>query len=103
MKEAQPQAIQLADYRPPAFFVDTIDLDVDIRENHALVRARLAIRRNAPGPLVLDGDELELVSVRLDGREPKHTVSAEQLTIPDVPDRFTLETETRIVPQKNTK
>ena len=103
MREPQAKAIQLKDYTPPAFFVDTIELDVDIREDHALVRAKLAIRRNAPGPLLLDGDELELVSVSLNGKEPRYSVSAEQLTIQDVPDRFTLETLTRIVPQKNTK
>jgi aminopeptidase N len=103
MREPQAKAINLKDYTPPAFSVDTVELDVDIREDHALVRAKLAVRRNAPGPLVLDGDELELVSVLVDGKEPKYSVSAEQLVIPDVPDRFALETVTRIVPQKNTK
>ena len=103
MKEAQPRAIHLKDYAPPPFRVETVDLDVDIREDHALVRAKLAIRRNRPGPLVLDGDELELVSVALDGKPVRHEVTAEKLTIPDVPDAFTLETVSRIVPQKNTK
>ncbi|HEV7476978.1 MAG TPA: aminopeptidase N [Burkholderiales bacterium] len=103
MREPQAKAIHLKDYTPPAFSVDTVELDVDIRADHALVRAKLAVRRNAPGPLVLDGDELELVSVLLEGKEPKYTVSAEQLVIADVPERFTLETVTRIVPQKNTK
>jgi aminopeptidase N len=103
MREAQANAIHLKDYTPPAFSVDTVELDVDIRDDHALVSAKLRIRRNAPGPLVLDGDELQLVSVLVDGNAPKHTVSAEHLTLPDVPDRFTLETVTRILPQKNTK
>src|SRR5688572_12208956 len=103
MKEAQANAIHLKDYSPPAFSVDSVDLDVDIRDDHALVRAKLEVRRNAPGPLVLDGDELELVSVRVNGKESRHSVTAEHLTLPEVPDRFTLETVTRIVPQKNTK
>jgi aminopeptidase N len=107
MKEAQPRAIQLKDYAPPPFRVDTVDLDVDIREDHALVRARLEIRRNAgTGPLVLDGDELELVSVTLNGnalQANEFSVTAEKLTIAGVPDAFTLETVSRIVPQKNTK
>ena len=68
MREPQPKTIQLKDYAPPAFRVETVELDVDIRDDHALVRAKLAVRRNAPGPLVLDGEELELVSVALDGR-----------------------------------
>jgi aminopeptidase N len=103
MREPQPKAINLKDYAPPAFRVESVHLDVDIREDHALVSAKLQVRRNAAGPLVLDGDELELVSVLLDGKEPKHSVTAQSLTIADVPDAFTLETVTRIVPQKNTK
>ncbi|HEU4922312.1 MAG TPA: hypothetical protein VFT23_04475, partial [Burkholderiales bacterium] len=65
MREPLPKAIHLKDYVPPAFRVDSVELDVDIREDYALVKARLAIRRNSAGPLVLDGDELELVSVAL--------------------------------------
>src|SRR5687767_2570080 len=103
MKEAQPRAIHLKDYAPPAFRVETIDLDVEIREDHALVTAKLEVRRNTAGPLVLDGDELELVSVTLNGSAVRHEVTPEKLTIPDVPDAFTLETVSRIVPQKNTK
>ena len=103
MKEAQPRAIHLKDYASPAFSVATIELDVDIRAQDAIVKAKLAVRRNRPGPLVLDGDELELVSVTLDGKPVRHEVTAEKLTIPDCPDSFTLETVSRIVPQKNTK
>ena len=54
---------------------------------------------------MLDGDELELVS-RHAGRQaaPRTTVDGgARSTIADVPDAFTLETVTRIVPQKNTK
>jgi len=104
MKEAQPRAIHLKDYAPPPFRVDSIVLDIDIRADHALVRAKLEIRRNAgKGPLVLDGDELELISVALDGKAAEHEVTAEKLTVPNVPDAFTLETVSRIVPQRNTK
>jgi len=89
MREPQPKAIYLKDYAPPAFRVETIELDVDIREDHALVRAKLAIRRNAPGPLALDGDELELVSVAVDGRilrENEFSVSAEKLSVAGTPE-----------------
>src|SRR5512138_1914541 len=99
MREPQPKTIYLKDYTLPAFRVETIELDVDIREDHALVRAKLELRRNAPGPLVLDGDELELVSISV----PKYSVTPERLTIENPPDAFILETVTRIVPQKNTK
>ncbi|HEY6820846.1 MAG TPA: aminopeptidase N [Burkholderiales bacterium] len=103
MREPQPTTIYLKDYTPPAFLVDTIELDVEIREEDALVKARLAVRRNRPGPLELDGDELQLQSVLLDGKPVEHTVTPEKLTVPHVPDAFTLETVTRIVPQRNTR
>jgi aminopeptidase N len=99
MREPQPRTIYLKDYSPPAFRVETVELDIDIRDDHALVGAKLGLRRSAPGPLVLDGDELELVSISV----PKYSVTPEKLTIENPPDAFTLETVTRIVPQKNTK
>src|SRR3954465_6775111 len=99
MREPQPKTIHLKDYSPPAFRVETVELDIDMRDDHALVRAKLELRRNAPGPLVLDGDELELVSLSVKDYE----LTPEKLTIANPPDAFTLETLTRIVPQKNTK
>jgi aminopeptidase N len=111
MREPQPKAIHLKDYAPPAFRVETVVLDIDIRDDHALVSAELAVRRNPDSkdqraPLVLDGDELELVGVSLNKkplRRGEYETSPEKLTIPNVPDAFTLDTVTRIVPQRNTK
>ncbi len=111
MREPQPTAIHLKDYTPPAFLIDTVALDVDLRKDDALVKATLAVRRNpqAPNrsaPLALDGDELELMSVAIDGtllRDNAYSLTRETLFIPNVPDAFSLETLTRIVPQKNTK
>jgi aminopeptidase N len=104
MREPQPKTIHLKDYAPPPFRIETVELEVDIRDDHALVRAKLAVRRNAgAGPLVLDGEELELLSISVDGAKPSYSVAADKLTVTGVPDAFTLETLTRIVPQKNTK
>jgi aminopeptidase N len=103
MREPQTKPIHLKDYAPPAFRVETVDLDIDLRESDALVRAKLQIRRNSSGPLVLDGDELELVSLAVNGKPARHEVTAEQLTVHEVPDAFTLQTVSRIVPQQNTK
>jgi aminopeptidase N len=98
MREPQPKTIRLKDYAPPAFRVERVELDVDIRADDALVRAKLDLRRNAPGPLVLNGEDLELVSIS----QEKYSLTPEALTLPEVPDAFTLETVARIVPQKNT-
>src|SRR3954452_12880178 len=70
MKEPLPQAVNLKDYTPPAFVIDTVDLDVSIRADDALVTAKLAVRRGAGkgADLVLDGDELHLVSLSVNGK-----------------------------------
>ena len=108
MREPAAKAIHLKDYAPPAFRVERIELDVDIREDDAIVRAKLEVRRNGArdAPLALDGEELELVSVAVDGtllRKNQYAVTPGRLTIAYVPDAFTLESVSRIVPQKNTR
>ncbi len=109
MREPAPKTIYLKDYTPPPFLISSIDLDVDIRDDHALVRATLEIARNpkaadAGAPLVLDGEEIELVSVALDVRAlapGEYQLGEESLAIATVPRRFTLETVSRIRPQQN--
>ncbi|HEY9380443.1 MAG TPA: aminopeptidase N [Burkholderiales bacterium] len=111
MREPTPQVIHLKDYTPPAFLIDTVALDIDMRDDHALVIATLAVRRNQAAnepnaPLCLDGDELTLESVAIDRRVLAHSeyeADAQQLVIAKTPDTFTLETVCRIEPQKNTQ
>ncbi len=105
MKTDTPQTIHLKDYTPPAFWIDTVDLDFAIEAGHTTVSATLAMRRNAerPGlPLVLDGDELETLAVTVDGTPWPTTETPTTLTLSDLPDRFTLQTVVRIQPDKNT-
>ncbi|HXZ51710.1 MAG TPA: aminopeptidase N [Burkholderiales bacterium] len=111
MREPQPQTIYLKDYSPPPFLVEQVALDVDIRADDALVSAELRVRRNPlaadpQAPLVLDGDELELRAVSVDGvtlRDNQYQLDPERLVIPGLPDAFRLGTVTRIVPHTNTK
>jgi aminopeptidase N len=103
MREPTPSTIYLKDYVPPAFNVSHVELDVDIKEDHAVVTAKLRVKRSrGSGPLELDGEALELLSLTLDGKAPRYEVSPEKLTVHDVPDAFVLETVTRIVPHTNT-
>ena len=105
-----PRVVRRDEYRPPDHLVDSVDLRFDLREVGTTVDARLEMRRNpaaAPGarPLVLDGEEVELLEVKLDGRALPPAAwrrEAETLVIPDVPERFVLETRVRIAPEKNT-
>jgi aminopeptidase N len=106
MKTDTPQTIYLKDYAPPTFQADTVDLDFVIEAGTTTVTATLAMRRNpasAAQPLVLDGDDLETLSVAVDGRNVPFLATAGTLTITDVPDAFTLQTVVRIRPEMNTR
>jgi aminopeptidase N len=110
MRDPTPKIICLEDYTPSAFLVDSVDLDIEIFEEHTQVTAVLSMRRNpavasTQAPLVLDGADLALQSLSLDGRRlatGDYLLDAEHLTIGNVPNRFTLETVVRIRPQDNT-
>ncbi|MGB0129153.1 MAG: aminopeptidase N [Rhodocyclaceae bacterium] len=110
MDDAAAQAVHLKDYTPPPFAIDTVDLDIEVRDDHARVRSRLVLQRNPAGDrsanLRLDGEQLELESVALDGRvlaadEFRH--DANHLALPGVPDQFELEIVNLIRPFSNTK
>jgi aminopeptidase N len=111
MPDPMPATIYLKDYTPPPFLIDSVELDVFVLAEHTRISSRLAIRRNpaaanARAPLVLNGEDITLESVSLDGRpleEGAYTLTLEHLTIPDVPDACVLETVCRIRPQDNTK
>ena len=106
MKTNTPQTIYLKDYTQPPYWIDTVDLDFDIGAGGTTVRATLAMRRNpavAAQPLILDGDELETLSVAVDGQKWPFSETPTQLTLSDLPDAFTLTTEVRIQPDNNTR
>ena len=69
MRDATPSAIYLKDYRKPDYLIDTVDLEFDLQEGQTKVRSIMQVRRRDGVPesasLVLDGQELELVSVNI--------------------------------------
>ena len=103
--------IRLEDYRPSDWLIDTVDLDIALHSEATTVRALLGLRPNPEGeagaPLVLDGDELSLAGLALDGRpliEGAYTATPQRLTLHAPPQRpFTLTVETVVNPSANTK
>ena len=102
----------LKDYRPPAFLIPRVDLDIDlVSEDDARVEATLAVRRNPaatePHPaLTLDLDEVAIESVSLDGQRlpaDRWHVTERHLVVRNAPESFTLTTVSRIHPRANTK
>jgi len=98
-------AIRREDYRPPDWLVPEISLDFDLGTETTRVRATLSVERNGEHgrPLRLDGDEIELVSVLVDGQPTDHRMDGPTLVIDITGDRATVETEVVIHPEANTK
>ncbi|HEY1181877.1 MAG TPA: aminopeptidase N [Rhodocyclaceae bacterium] len=111
MKTETPQTILLKDYTPPPFLVDTVDVDVDFQPASAIVTTIMTLRRNpqaalANAPLVLDGEDLETLSVAVDGvalLPHEYAQTETTLTLANLPERFTLETVVSIDPDANTR
>ena len=109
MSDSRPREVRLKDYAPPTCLVDTVDLRFDLDDARTLVTATLKLRRNpaatADPVLTLFGRDLELLSLRLDGRElglGDFRIIGETLSITPVPEAFTLHIETVIHPGDNT-
>jgi len=111
MRSPTGQPVRLAEYRVPDFLIEHVEMDISLSRDATRVVAELTMRPNPRGqagaPLRLDGDELSLVSVALDG-EPlapgAFAVSPSELTIPQPPrELFKLRIETRLAPAANTK
>ena len=105
----QPPVIRLLDYAPPAWRVVQVDLTFDLDADDTEVDAILMLRPDPaqPGvPLRLDGEDLELLDIALDGRplDPQHySIDATGLTIPGIAAACVLRTRTRIHPRANTR
>ncbi len=100
-----PRKIHLTDYQLPSFDVDTVDLDIKIFDDYATVDSKLVMNRQAVGDLVLYGEDVELVTIKVDGESlssEQYSQADGKLTIADAPDNLTLELQVRIHPQTNT-
>jgi aminopeptidase N len=109
MRDAMPSTIYLKDYQPPAFWIDQTELHFELHEDHALVSSRLSMRQNesvsGDGQLVLHGEGFELLEVSVDDKlldASQYKLSANTLSIDNLPGNFILQCKTRLEPQNNT-
>ena len=106
----KPETIYLSDYCTPPFLVESIDLVFALEGHTTQVTSTLKMflnpdREGVPEALILDGEQLELLELKLDGK----TLGTNQyrqddisLQINEVPEKFTLEIQTQIDPLNNT-
>ncbi|WP_133768594.1 aminopeptidase N [Enterovirga rhinocerotis] len=111
MRTDTPTVIGLDDYRPSDHLADTIHLDILLHPTATRIVAETAFRPNPAGrpgaPLVLDGDELRLCGIELDGQPlpaEAFEASPQGLTVLAPPQRpFRLRVVTEVDPTANTK
>ena len=109
LREGQTAVIHRADYTAPAYWIDTVDLSFDLDPAKTRVLNRMKVRRNPDvpeQPLRLDGEELNLARVLVDGQGTSFKMEGNQLVLENLPagnEPFALEIFTTCTPAKNTK
>jgi aminopeptidase N len=112
MGDSVQTTVRLKDYAPPPFLIRRIELDIDlIAEDEARIAAKLVVERNRAAPacgtaLSLDIDYVAVESVTLDDTRlgpERYALGDGSLVVSSVPDTFTLKTQSRIDPSRNTK
>ncbi len=112
MRDASPQTIYLKDYTVPDYLIDSVELNFILDEQETRVVSKLTLIKNPQSELqnpvlVLQGEDLLLVSVAIDGvafDETCYQQSNEALSIANVPQQqpFILAIENTISPKANT-
>jgi aminopeptidase N len=109
MREGQATAIRREDYTAPAFWIDTVDLTFDLEPAKTRVLNKMRLRRNpdvAPQPLRLEGEELNLARVLVNGGGTSFKMDGNVLVLENLPEGiepFDLEIFTTCNPEKNTQ
>ena len=109
MLEGQTKAIRRVNYTAPAFWIDTVDLTFDLDPTKTRVLNKMRVRRNPDAPaqaLRLDGEELNLARVMVNGGGTSFKMDGNQLVLENLPegnDAFDLEIFTTCNPSKNTQ
>jgi len=102
--DTAPAPTLLADYTPPSHEFTSVYLDFDLQPSATTIRSKLEVKRLRDEPLVLNGENIDLKSVTLDGKKLKRSqykLNQETLTLAKTPESFTLEIETICDPKAN--
>jgi len=101
--------IYRSEYTPYPFELPEVDLTFDLAAEKTLVTAKIKVKakpQTAEGTaLVLDGSDIELLSLRINGNDwPDYSLNEDgkKLIISNVPREFDLEIESACKPQENT-
>ena len=102
MRTDTPQTIYLKDYAAPAYTVDHIDMVIRIFAGKTLVTAKTKYTGKGDADLVLNAERMNIVSVKIHGKETHFKNDGKFLTFAAPGHKFELETEVEICPEENT-
>ncbi|PKA56476.1 aminopeptidase N [Apostasia shenzhenica] len=109
LKMSTPKEIYLKDYKALDYYFDTVNLSFILGEQKTTVSSKISVcprTEDASCPLILDGCDLKLLSIKVDGKELKkedYYLDNRHLTLLSPPSSsFFLEIDTEIYPQYNT-
>ncbi|QAZ38551.1 aminopeptidase N [Methylibium sp. Pch-M] len=107
MREGTAPLVRREDYSAPAYWIRSVDLTFDLDPQKTLVINRMEVERNPnlpTQPLRLDGEDINLTRVLVNGESISFRVEGAQLVLDGLPDgRFTLELRNTCAPAKNTQ
>lgn len=109
----QPQAIYRKNYQPSVYLIHTTELHFQLTEDQTIVLSKIDFYQNpklkhskdmlnATSELFLNGVDLELITILVNGVEPNYEMVEDGLLLKDLSERFILEVKTRIHPETNT-
>ena len=103
MKNENPTTFKREDYRPPAFALDQVLLDIELVPSKTIVKSKLSFRKIYEAPLRLKGESLELLELKINGQEFREfELGSDELILKNVPDQFDLEITCANHPEQNT-
>jgi aminopeptidase N len=103
MRTDTPKTIYLKDYTPPPYHAKHIDLLFEIFDGRTVVHAKTHYVKNTGGALFLNGEDLKLLSIKMDGQTVSPELVENGLTVFPEKDSFDLEILTEITPEHNTR
>lgn len=102
--DTAPTPTLLEDYTPPSHELTSVYLDFDLQPSATSVRSKIDVKRLRDEPLVLNGENIDLKSVKIDGKVLKradYKLDQEKLVLAKTPESFVLEIETVCDPSAN--
>jgi aminopeptidase N len=102
--DTAPTPTLLEDYTPPSHELTSVYLDFDLQPSATTVRSKIDVKRLRDEPLVLNGENIDLKSVKIDGKALKradYKLDQEKLVLAKTPEGFVLEIETVCDPSAN--